>query len=207
MSDEIVKVPEVEPEFKTTLTPEQLAAAEAEVKSRPFSARNPELGRMIKCQVCGLRHRSVQKCEQKFTNRAGDFEYFHEEEIDGEVKLVPTLRTAIPHDEKPTMKQIVGAAATNKKRFHPHHSKIKLLFIERTRKVFDELGFELVDGKSEEFKALTPDEQKAVAEKFQKDLQRARVVAARQIRKEREFSDRKYRRMRDTSRRTNKGLL
>jgi hypothetical protein len=189
MSDEIVKVPEVEPEFKTTLTPEQLAAAEAEVKSRPFSARNPELGRMIKCQVCGLRHRSVQKCEQKFTNRAGDFEYFHEEEIDGEVKLVPTLRTAIPHDEKPTRKQIMGAAATHKKRFHPHHSKMKLLFIERTRKVFLALGFNADCDK----------------ETFDKNLQRARVVAARQIRKERRQSSRRVRLEQRASRRANRG--
>lgn len=196
--------PEVEPEFKTTLTPEQLAAAETEIKTRSFFGRNPELGKMIKCQICGLRHRKNEReCEQKFTNKSGDYEYF----VDGEDgKLVPLLRTAIPHDQKPTRKQVVGAAAFAKKRFYPHHSKIKLQFIERTRKVFDELGFELVDAKSGEFKTLSPDEQKAVAEKFQKNLQRARVVAARQLRKEREFSDRKYRRMRDTARRINQGF-
>src|SRR2546423_938656 len=38
----------------------------AEIRGRSFSGRHPELGRMIKCQVCRSRHRSSTQCEQKF---------------------------------------------------------------------------------------------------------------------------------------------
>ena len=37
-----------------------------EIKRRSFSGRHPELGKMIKCQVCQKRHRDSIKCEQKF---------------------------------------------------------------------------------------------------------------------------------------------
>jgi hypothetical protein len=219
MTDELIvtPVPEVEPEFKTTLTPEQLAAAEGEIRGRSFSGRHPELGKMINCPVHGRRHRrfefGVEPCKQTFTYEVKDKDgrkyrqYTEVEGKDGEVSVTPDFRTAIPTDQKPTMKQIVGRAATAKKRFHPHPSKIKLLFIQRVREVFEELGFELVDAKSEEFKALMPDEQRAKAEQANKDLHRARVVAARRIRKERELSDREYRRRTDVSRRINRGLL
>jgi hypothetical protein len=199
--------------FKTTLTPEQLDAALGDIRSRSFSGRNLHLGKMIKCQVCNLRHReNEKKCVQAFTYRIGDYEYFKEEtNEEGETKLVPDVRTAqdaaIKSVGTVTKESVVGKAAFAKKRFHPHPSKIKLQFIERVRKVYEELKFELVDAESEEFKALSLDEQKALADKMQKNLHRARVVAARQLRKERELSDRKYRRMRDTARRINLGLL
>jgi hypothetical protein len=205
---------EEEKKFKTTLTPEQLEAALGDIRGRSFSGRNPHLGKMIKCQVCNLRHReNEKKCVQAFTYRIGDYEYFKEEtnEETGETKLVPDLRTAqdaaIKSVGKVTKESVIGKASFAKKRFNPHPSKIKLQFIERVRKVYEELKFELVDAKSEEFKALSLDEQKALADTMQKNLHRARIVAARQLRKEREFSDRKYRRMRDTARRINLGLL
>lgn len=43
-----------------------------ELKRRSFSGRNPELGKMIKCQLCTLRHRESQ-CHMKdqvFAKRA-----------------------------------------------------------------------------------------------------------------------------------------
>lgn len=56
------------PEMEFRSSPEALAAAEeaiSDIKSRSFSGRHPELGKMIKCQVCKLRHRGKQ-CEQIF---------------------------------------------------------------------------------------------------------------------------------------------
>jgi len=185
------------PEFITAPgLQEAIDAALAQIEGRSFSARRPELGKMVNCQVCGLRHRvNERKCEQVFTYRVGDFEYFREDENG---VLVPDLRTAVHPDEKPTKKQVVGAAAFAKKRFHPHPSKVKLQFIERTRLVFETLGFALERGEKQ-----TPDEFNT---EFQKNLQRARVVAARQIRKEREFADREVRRRQDQSRRINRGF-
>lgn len=44
----------------------QLAAEQAlqAIRDRSFSGRHPELGKMINCQICGLRHReNERKCE------------------------------------------------------------------------------------------------------------------------------------------------
>jgi hypothetical protein len=169
-----------------------------DIKSRPFSERHPELGKMVNCQVCGTRHRkNERKCEQVFTYRAGDFEIYRMDEKTNE--LVPDYRTAVRPDEKPTKRQVMGTAAFAKKRIHPHPSKIKLQFIERTRKIFSELDFPLERAENEEVSDFK--------EKFQKNLQRARILAAREIRAERELKDRAVRRRADKSRRINKGLL
>ncbi len=167
------------------------------IKSRSFSQRHPELGKMVNCRICGTRHRvNERKCVQVFTYRIGDYEYFRK---DATGELVPDYRTVIRPDEKPTMKQSLGRAAFAKKRFYPHPSKMKLVFIERTRKVFEALGFAL-----EKTEKQTKQE---FQEQFEKDLQRARVVAARQLRKEHRLSARATRHMQDTSRRINRGLL
>lgn len=39
-------------------------------KVKSFSQRNPELGKMIKCQVCQHRHRSSQTCLPKYALEA-----------------------------------------------------------------------------------------------------------------------------------------
>lgn len=211
----IEPVPEVEPEFKTTLTAEQANAIVREIRGRSFGARHPELGRMIKCQIHGFRHREfefdpIAKCEQTFTYKVKDkngrvYEQFREQiitdpdgtegpngEVPKKVTLVPDLRTAISPDFKPTMKQVLGASRFVKKRFHPHFSKIKLQFIERTRVVYDQLKFvhNLLG---------TPAAGRS-------RLETARIIAARQLRKERELSDREIRRRQDQSRRVNRGL-
>src|SRR5271157_976154 len=204
--DAVHSLEEGEPEFKSTASPEQIATALVEVRGRSFSGRHPELGKMIKCRICGLRHRqNERKCEQQFTYSVKDkdgrkYEQFREqteEEQKGKNDsekdtLVPDLRTAISLNRKPTMKQFLGAAQFAKKRWHPHHSKIKLQFIERTRVMYDQLKFvwNLLG---------TPNTTTS-------KLQRARVYAARQLRKEREFRDRAARRRQDLSRRINRGL-
>jgi hypothetical protein len=176
-------VPQGEP---FVITPELQAAIDAAIKvlaERTYAGRNPELGKMVNCAVCHTRHRkNVGNCEQVFTYRVGDFELFRENE---EGQLVPDYRTCTKEGERPTMKQVMGAAAFNKRRFHPHHSKIRLLFIQRTREVFAALGFSL-ERTEEEVAYDRPTEEK-FNEFFDKNLQRARVVAARQLRKERGY--------------------
>ena len=178
----------------------EVEAALAEIASRSFSARNPELGKMIKCQYCGRRHREVQQlfahteedgvkrasklvgtvtCSQVFTYRVGDYEYFREEKDEaGETMLVPAYRTAVSPDAQPTMKQILGQAAFKKKRIKSHPSKLKLRLIEVTREVFVEKGFSL-------------DEK---AEQFQKDLAVARKIAGDRVELERKYRNRDPRR-------------
>jgi hypothetical protein len=192
MSDEILVTPltNTEPDPFIASLELQIAVDKAlkEIKHRSFSERHPELGKMVNCRVCSRRHREHErKCEQVFTYRVGDYELYRMDEEKNE--LVPDYRTAIRPDEKPTMKQYMGAAAYAKKRFHPHLSKVKLLFIERTRKIFEELGFALDDKDGN----------------FQKNLQRARVLAARQIRRERRISSRRARLEQRVSRRINRG--
>lgn len=208
-SDTTLNVPE-EPKPLTPSEELQRTVAEAlmVLERRSFSERHPELGKMVNCRVCSTRHRlNERKCEQVFTYRIGDYELYREDE---QGELVPAYRTAMRPDEKPTKNQLHGAPKMvnfSMPRYHPHPSKIKLQFIERTRKIFEELDFELLDEKDEAFKRLVPTEQKVKQEQFQKDLQRARVLAARELRRERELSDREVRRRQDQSRRINQGLL
>ncbi len=194
MSEELIPVERV-PEVgaATFVVSDELQkaidAAQINIKNRSFFERNPQLGRMVNCQVCRTRHRlNERKCVQVFTYRVGDYELLKEND---KGELVPAYRTCVEEGVRPTMKQVMGAATFKKKRFHPHPSKMKLLFIERTREIFGQLGFSLDEPKSET---------------FQKNLQRARVLAAREIRREREISDREYRRRADQARRINRGL-
>jgi hypothetical protein len=212
MTDELVPlepITETAPE-PLVISPELQAAIDAAttvIMGRSFSDRHPELGKMVNCRVCGLRHRqNERKCVQVFTYRVGEYELYREDE---KGNVVPDYRTAMRPDEKPTRNQRGGAPVRvnfSKPRYNPHLSKIKLQFIERTRVVFQQIGFYLLDEKSEKFKKLDPAVQKLVLADFQEDLHRARVEAARQLRKEREFSDREYRRRRDQARRINLGF-
>jgi hypothetical protein len=69
-----------------------LAEVAARKHALSFSGRNPDLGPMIKCHVCGTRHRrNERKCEQKI--------------------VMPTGQTR---------KGVLGAAVFAKKRIHPH---------------------------------------------------------------------------------------
>lgn len=48
-------------------TIDAVALALDEILNRSFSGRHPELGKMINCRVCDMRHRqNERKCEQKF---------------------------------------------------------------------------------------------------------------------------------------------
>jgi hypothetical protein len=102
-------------------SPEAIAAAEKateEIKSRSFSGRHPELGKMIKCAVCGLRHRKEErKCEQKFK------ELWIDEDL--ETGELSTVYATVPlHNQKPInpIRAIFGAARFKGKRKKPRHS-------------------------------------------------------------------------------------
>lgn len=188
------------------ITPELQAAidtAVTAVQERTYAGRNPQLGKMINCQVCRARHRAMgNKCEQVFTHRVDhdNYELLRENE---QGELVPDYRTCTKEGERPTMKQLMGAAAFNKKRFHPHLSKIKLLLVEYTREFFEEMDFSLDTGKDPQGKVID----KVKNDAFEKNLQRARVVAARRIRKERRLRTRATNRQADKAHRINRGLL
>jgi flagellin-specific chaperone FliS len=186
MTDELV--PQQPEPFAAT--PELKAAIEAAIKgiqSKSYSERHQELGKMIKCQVCGRRHRASEIHEQVFTYRVKDYELFREDENG---KLVPDFRTAIRPDTAPTKRQVVGAAAFAKKRLKPHHSAVKLQFIERVRRIFTSMGFSLDDE----------------GESFQANLKIARKKAIRQLRKEHRTHRRITNRSREVPGRIERGL-
>jgi hypothetical protein len=68
-----------------------IAKLREDIAERSFSGRHPELGKMKKCQICGLRHRSSIVCKENV--------------------LVPTAQTR---------KGVFGAAQFAKKRVRPH---------------------------------------------------------------------------------------
>jgi hypothetical protein len=95
------------------------------IKSRSVYGRDPSIGRMIKCQVCGRRHRDVIKCEPKY------YEITYEMS-DGTEEIVPMI--ANPR----VFRDINGKSIVRKPkgRFHPHHNRRDLQLIMRTRELF-----------------------------------------------------------------------
>lgn len=168
---------------ETKPTPEGLnAAARAleEIRRRSFSGRHPELGKMIKCQVCGLRHREIIKCEPRYK------ELYIEEDLEtGELTQV-FAKLPIP-GTKQTLKQFIGARQFKGKRRHqrPTHSQQQI--VELTRKVFPSF-----DGVFDDPHA---------------QMRAARKVAIFVIKFNREQTAKRIRRQQDTSRRINHGLL
>ena len=91
-------------------------------KFKSFSARHPELGRMVNCAVCGERHRSIHVCEQRFA-------------VNKKTKL-PMEMVVLPGLTGLTKNQIIGRAAFAKKRIKPHHSKKLLQLVQRTIEIY-----------------------------------------------------------------------
>lgn len=66
-SNEMLTEPvKFEPPIVAQEVADAVQQALVDIRGRSFSGRHPELGKMIKCPVCGLRHRAAQKCEQRF---------------------------------------------------------------------------------------------------------------------------------------------
>jgi hypothetical protein len=115
-------------DFKATIEAIQAAdAAIAAIRSRSYSERHPELGKMINCAVCRSRHRSSQKCEQKFK------QLWIDEDVETGELSIQYATVPLP-GQKGTPKSIVGAAYFAKKRKNPHPSRRKLQFIDLVRK-------------------------------------------------------------------------
>jgi hypothetical protein len=147
-----------------------IAKTWAALRNRSFSGRNPQLGRMVKCQICGRRHRENWEvggvkymCVQQFARPRYHFSVTEIGEIvptpvdqrpDNEPALyeqnweiVPT-----PVDQRPelianqkTHKGLYGAAAFAKKRLLPHHNRRDLLLVQRTIELYPEHAAYLAD--------------------------------------------------------------
>ena len=80
------------------------------IQLRSFAGRHPELGKMVKCQVCNKRHREPV-CKSIYAMNA-----------EGQPRIV----------------EGVGRAPFTKKRFHPHPNKRGLQLVQRTQQLFEE---------------------------------------------------------------------
>lgn len=168
--------------------------AVASIEARPSSQRHP-MGKMVKCPICLRRHREfgettfvekfdptgkktvtveqiTTRCVQKFTSTYGNprdgYQLLKEvEDAEGNTQLVPALRTFGEDGTRPTIAQIVGRKVVAGKRIKVHPSKMKLLFIEKTREAFADLKFDI---------------EETDKEKHSKNLQAARELAAKRIR-------------------------
>ena len=89
------------------LVSDAIAKFREDFEHKSYAQRHPELGKMIGCKICGLRHRSVQVCQERIS--------------------VPTADTR---------KGVYGAAQFNKKRIRPHHSHRLLRIVEMTQDLF-----------------------------------------------------------------------
>ena len=129
-----------------------IAKTWATLRNRTFSGRNTNLGRMIKCQICGRRHREnwqaggVQyRCVQQFAKPR----YMFITTEAGEIVPVPADQrpdmTANYRQAQPTQKGILGAAAFAKKRRLPHHNKTDLLLVQRTIELYPQHADYLAD--------------------------------------------------------------
>jgi hypothetical protein len=111
-------------------------AALEDISGRSFSARHPELGKMINCKICTRRHRASIKCKQTFV------ELYIEEDLEtGDKKTIYATAMQepgiiLPHQRsrhQPTIKQIVGAQNFKGRRRKPHPNKRNLQLIEQVR--------------------------------------------------------------------------
>lgn len=89
---------------------------------KSFASRHPELGKMINCPVCLLRHRAYKICTQKFAVGT------HDPAPEGEKTELIANQT--------TKKGVLGAAMFAKKRVRSHHSARLLQLVERTRSLY-----------------------------------------------------------------------
>jgi hypothetical protein len=158
------------------------AKALADVHDRSFSGRHPELGKMIKCQVCNRRHRDSIKCQQIFK------ELWIDEDL--ETGKFETVYATVPlHNQTPTIKSVIGAAQFKGKRRIRRPNPKDLPLVELTRKIYGRENY---------------DENKPEDKQF---MIECRVEAVRQLKQDRKAKAKRYRRQQDISRRINRGLL
>lgn len=133
IQDQAITEPGLQPmEAKPTEAGQQAAAqALLDIRSRSFSGRNPELGKMTKCQVCGLRHRIAIVHAQVFAKRwkveNGKKVYTDELLIAGQT---PETESLI---EARKVRLIVGATPFKGKRRNPPLNKRANEFVQLVR--------------------------------------------------------------------------
>lgn len=174
-NDELMMIPEGN--SKTTLS-EAIAEFNEEHYNKSFSGRHPELGKMINCQICSLRHRSSEVCVEKFAVGT------HDPRPEGE-KI--ELRNENAHPGGPTRNDVFGNQWKGKRKT-PHHNARKLRLLEVTREIFHE-----------DFEPFFTDH---VA-----SMKSARAIAMGTLRKQRKEASSILRHQQDVSRRINRGLL
>jgi hypothetical protein len=168
-----------------------VAATLTDIEGRSFSERHPELGKMLKCQVCKTRHRAPQ-CAQtfKYLHTEEDLETGEKVDILATVPLPEQieqgLRAQPPKKQFP--KAVFGAAAFAKKRKHPHIAHTKLMFVKLVREFFQG----------------DPDEN---SEGYKARITKARRLAFRKMRKDVRRNRKLLHRITDVSRRINNGLV
>lgn len=211
-----VKPFEVTPELQAALD-----SAVASVEARPSGQRHPfgkmincphcgtrhrEVGQTTfieRRDSNGVKTTTVEqvttRCVQNFTfkmkSAEGDLMLLKDiEDENGETKTVPAYRAFGTDGERPTQNQVVGAPRKNgfsANRIKKHPSKMKLLFIERTREAFVDLGFDIMETDQAT---------------FGKNLEEARQEAARRIRADHKASKQFKRFVAEHSLRINRGL-
>ena len=181
MNEEQTPIPETEP---FVASPELIATQEValkEIRSRSFAGRHPELGKMVNCPVCDLRHRDSQKCEQKFK------ELWIEEDLETGEKEIIYATPPPPPNRRQTTKMIVGAKQFKGKRRLHRPNPNELHMIELTRKFFP--NFE------------------GIFDTEEKQMKAARKLAIWMFHHIRKRKAEKRRRQQDISRKINNGLL
>lgn len=192
---------------------EALAAAEAAlgtIKERTFAGRNLSFGKMVNCQFCGQRHRTVdvtyrehfdaqgkktvtvipvrvEKCQQNFRQMWVD-EDLDTGELSIQYATVPTpqqIERAAKMGVKLGAKPILGAAMFAKKRRNRHPNKTGLQVVEVTRQLMQYVNPE----------RFTEDQSKMLE---------ARRMAVNTLRNRRERAAKRVRQQQRESRRINR---
>jgi hypothetical protein len=102
----------------------------AAIKQRSYSGRNPQLGKMIKCQVCKTRHReNERKCVQVFATGRYDLREPKPLLIAGQTPETAPDITVEAEIGRKNVRIAVGSAVFNGKRKNPHVSRRKLQFV------------------------------------------------------------------------------
>ena len=109
----------------------QIADTVNAIRAKSFTDRNPHLGKMMNCVVCGHRHYSSKKCELRYAtkDRHGD-PYFE----DGSPLMIDPQNADNPIGLR---NAIYGTAPFKKKRLRPHLNQKTLLILHRASEAFN----------------------------------------------------------------------
>ena len=168
-----------------------IADAVNTLRAKSYAGRNPSLGRMIKCAVCGNRHYSSKACEPRYAthDRHGD-PYFEDgsplvinvEDIDNPI---------VERHQRQIQRAIFGVAAFAKKRLNPHlHPRVN----------------EILHRANEGFNEETKTNESFGLNHYQPDVTEHVRAAKNIVLERRDRKSRKAQKQADISRRINRGL-